>query len=89
MIDGTIHICMAEGEARSPRCEVKAFVKRVIRPMKEIKQKKFLGISIAFDPSFQMQLLKTLLLTSIASKRRLSSCTRPQSKWPAPSVMPG
>lgn len=43
MIDGTFHICMAEGEARSPKREVKAFVKRVIRPMKESKREEILG----------------------------------------------
>lgn len=43
MIDGTIRICMAESEARSPKREVKAFVKRVIWPMKEKETDEVLG----------------------------------------------
>lgn len=43
MIDGTIHICMAESEAHSSKREIKAFIKRVIWPMKEKETEEVLG----------------------------------------------
>lgn len=42
-IDGTVQTCMAEGEAQSSERQVKAFMKRVIWPMKEKETEKILG----------------------------------------------
>ena len=42
-IDGTVQTCMAESEAQSSKHEVKAFIKRVVWPMKEKETKEILG----------------------------------------------
>ena len=42
-IDGTVQTCMAESEAQSSKHEVKAFMKRVIWPMKEKETEDILG----------------------------------------------
>ena len=42
-IDGTVQTCMAECEAQSSKREVKAFIKRVVWPMKEKETEEILG----------------------------------------------
>ena len=42
-IDGTVQTCMAETEAQSSKREVKAFMKRVVWPMKEKETEEILG----------------------------------------------
>ena len=42
-IDGTVQTCMAESEAQSSKREVKAFMKRVVWPIKEKETEEILG----------------------------------------------
>ena len=71
-IDGTIQMCMAESEAHSSKREVKAFVKRVIWPMKEKETDEVLE----HLDRFRSILSDAIAQDSAASLRRLEETTQ-------------
>ncbi len=71
-IDGTVQICMAEGEAHSSKRDVKAFVKRSIWPMKEKETEEVLK----YLDRLRSVLSDAIAQDSAASIRRLEETTR-------------
>ncbi len=75
-IDGTIQMCMAESEAHSSKREVKAFMKRVIWPMKEKETDEVLE----HLDRFRSILSDAIAQDSVASLRRLEETTQQLQK---------
>ncbi len=75
-IDGTIQMCMAESEAHSSKREVKAFMKRVIWPMKEKETDEVLE----HLDRFRSILSNAIAQDSAASLRRLEETTQQLQK---------
>ena len=71
-IDGTVQTCMAESEAQSSKREVKAFMKRIVWPMKEKETKEILG----HLDHLRSILSDAIAQDSVASLQRLEDTTQ-------------